>query len=133
MRPLQLLEGKTTTIVVKNNSATHHGPFAHITPKTNEYTGVILRRHIWDKDWKNFRIQIPGEKDARIIHTNNLLKVNGADFVQPGSGGVRTFEITGSKGAKYTVTDERGHWKCTCVAGSYGKMCRHILEAKEKT
>lgn len=42
-----------------------------------------------------------------------------------------TFRVPGSKGAVYTVTNDRGSWTCTCPASKWQKAeCKHIVKLK---
>lgn len=42
-----------------------------------------------------------------------------------------TFKVAGSKGAVYTVTNDRGNWTCTCPASLWQKgECKHIKSLK---
>ena len=42
-----------------------------------------------------------------------------------------TFKVPGSKGAVYTVTNDRGSWTCTCPASKWQKAeCKHIVKLK---
>jgi hypothetical protein len=42
-----------------------------------------------------------------------------------------TFKVPGSKGAVYTVTNDRGSWTCTCPASKWQKgECKHIVQLK---
>jgi len=42
-----------------------------------------------------------------------------------------TFRVPGSKGAVYTVTNDRGSWTCTCPASKWQKgECKHIVKLK---
>ena len=42
-----------------------------------------------------------------------------------------THKVPGSKGAVYTVTNDRGSWTCTCPASKWGKgECKHISQLK---
>jgi hypothetical protein len=44
-----------------------------------------------------------------------------------------TFKVPGSKGAVYTVTNDRGAWSCTCPASKWQKGdCKHILAMQSK-
>ena len=39
----------------------------------------------------------------------------------------KTWQVEGSKGAVYTVTNDEGSWSCTCPAAAYQKgECKHI-------
>jgi hypothetical protein len=43
----------------------------------------------------------------------------------------KEYRVPGSKGAIYTVTDDRGSWTCTCPASKWQKgECKHILNLK---
>jgi hypothetical protein len=45
-----------------------------------------------------------------------------------------TFKVPGSKGAVYTVANDRGSWTCTCPASKWQKgECKHITALKTKT
>ena len=45
----------------------------------------------------------------------------------------KEYRVPGSKGAIYTVTDDRGSWSCTCPASKWQKgECKHIKELKSK-
>ena len=41
---------------------------------------------------------------------------------------VQTWPIEGSKGKTYTVTKRGSQWSCTCVAGGFGKACKHVRQ-----
>jgi hypothetical protein len=42
-----------------------------------------------------------------------------------------TYQVPGSKGAVYTVTNDRGSWTCTCPASKWQKdECKHIVQLK---
>jgi hypothetical protein len=42
-----------------------------------------------------------------------------------------THRVSGSKGAVYTVTNDRGSWTCTCPSSKWQKAeCKHIVKLK---
>ena len=42
-----------------------------------------------------------------------------------------THRVAGSKGAVYTVTNDRGSWTCTCPAAKWqAGECKHIVQLK---
>jgi hypothetical protein len=42
-----------------------------------------------------------------------------------------TFKVPGSKGAVYTVTNDRGEWSCSCPSAKWQKSeCKHITALK---
>ena len=45
-----------------------------------------------------------------------------------------THRVAGSKGAVYTVTNDRGSWTCTCPSAKWQKAeCKHITALKSKS
>jgi hypothetical protein len=45
-----------------------------------------------------------------------------------------THKVPGSKGAVYTVTNDRGSWTCTCPSAKWQKAeCKHIIQLKLET
>lgn len=40
----------------------------------------------------------------------------------------RTWEVLGSRGDAYTVTEDRGNWSCTCSGFTFRGRCRHVTE-----
>ena len=43
---------------------------------------------------------------------------------------VLAYDVVGSKGDTYTVTNDRGAWTCTCAGFGFRRKCRHITEVK---
>ena len=42
-----------------------------------------------------------------------------------------TFKVPGSKGAVYTVTNDRGSWSCSCPSAKWQQSeCKHIVQLK---
>ena len=45
-----------------------------------------------------------------------------------------THQVPGSKGAVYTVTNDKGSWTCTCPSAKWQKAeCKHIVKLKAET
>jgi hypothetical protein len=42
----------------------------------------------------------------------------------------RTWEVAGSKGGTYTVTEDAGTWSCTCSGFTFRGRCRHVVETQ---
>ena len=49
-----------------------------------------------------------------------------------GQTGIEFFEVKGSKGDIYLVKAEGSTFTCNCVAGGFGRVCKHIREIQEK-
>jgi len=43
---------------------------------------------------------------------------------------VRTYDVVGSKGDTYTVTDHGGTWTCTCPGFGWRRKCKHVEAQK---
>jgi hypothetical protein len=52
-------------------------------------------------------------------------------FTPPQLTEVLTYDVVGSKGNTYTVTNDRGAWTCTCAGFGFRRKCRHITEIKD--
>ena len=65
---------------------------------------------------------IQQEKDA-VAFLSAMEKRSDPDAPIPIS--ATEYKVTGSKGDLYTVSKIGGKWKCSCVAGLYGRKCWH--------
>ena len=52
-------------------------------------------------------------------------------FTPPQLAEVLTYDVVGSKGNTYMVTNDRGNWTCTCAGFGFRRKCRHITEVKD--
>ena len=52
-------------------------------------------------------------------------------FTPAQSPDVRTYEVQGSTGNTYTVTQDGDKWTCTCAGFGWRRKCRHITEVKD--
>jgi hypothetical protein len=52
-------------------------------------------------------------------------------FTPAQSPDVRTYEVQGSTGNTYTVTQDGDTWTCTCPGFGWRRKCRHIAEVKD--
>lgn len=82
----------------------------------------IIADGIW---YKVDRFYSPTELDSlqeKISYTNKEVKNNSA----------KTYEVSGSKGQIYEVSQMNGVWNCTCPAHSFRKYaeCKHITQIK---
>ena len=54
-------------------------------------------------------------------------------FTPTQSPDVTTYEVQGSKGNAYTVTNNGGAWTCTCPGFGWRRKCRHIGEVQNES
>lgn len=52
-------------------------------------------------------------------------------FTPAQSPDVCTYEVQGSTGNTYTVTQDGDTWTCTCAGFGWRRKCRHITEVKD--
>jgi hypothetical protein len=76
---------------------------------------------------KPYRFHTRGRKFTEIKNTWKV-KVDDAEPVEG-----RNWTVAGSKGAVYTVTENRGSWTCTCPAAKWQKgECKHIKSLQDQ-
>jgi hypothetical protein len=46
---------------------------------------------------------------------------------------VRSYEVHGSKGNTYTVSDNGGTWTCTCPGFGWRRKCKHVEAQKNES
>ena len=98
--------------------ATYRGDILE-TPKWVEYDAVCLSTG--DSRWP-----------FRIIPRNEIVSIDDqtVDYVAPAARN-KTWQIAGSKGNVYTVTQEGNRYTCDCPGFQFRKNCRHVIECKE--
>ena len=45
---------------------------------------------------------------------------------------IQSWTVEGSKGDMYIVTNDDGKWACDCVAGRFGRHCKHVDKIKRE-
>lgn len=77
-----------------------------------------------------YRFYVKGRKFKEIPNRWNFVPKGEADAEVETVAG-ETHQVAGSKGAVYTVTNDRGLWTCTCPASKWQKGdCKHIVKLK---
>jgi len=74
-----------------------------------------------------YRFHVRGRKFKEIANTWGFRP---RDEVEVESAGEQ-YRVPGSKGAVYTVTNDRGEWSCTCPSAKWqAGECKHITALK---
>jgi hypothetical protein len=77
-----------------------------------------------------YKFKASGRKFREVANTWNF-KIEEAEVVESAG---KQYQVPGSKGAIYTVTDDCGSWSCTCPASKWQKgECKHIVQLKSET
>jgi hypothetical protein len=72
-----------------------------------------------------YKFKASGRKFKEVINTWGFFPKE--ELVLVGE----THRVAGSKGAVYTVTNDRGTWTCTCPSAKWQKAeCKHIVQLK---
>ena len=78
---------------------------------------------------KPIGISTKGRKFREIANRWNFVVKDGAEDVPKIMG--KEYQVPGSKGAIYTVTNDSGTWTCTCPAAKWQRgECKHIVQLK---
>ena len=118
-------------VVVRNVLAKN--PAYAFMPKTYEFEGEVVATPKW-VDYPAIALTT-GNKGRdfpiRIIAQDQIISINNEEFVAKKiNPTIRTFEVIGSKGDKYTVTVDGTHKTCTCQAYTFRRSCRHIVDVQ---
>ena len=81
-----------------------------------------------EKFKKPYRFGVTGR---RFREVENVWNFGVDDQPQPVRG--RAWQVAGSQGNEYTVTEELGAWSCTCTGFKYHGNCRHIKSLQLQT
>ena len=74
-----------------------------------------------------YRFKASGRKFKEVVNT---WEFKPRDEIEVESTG-KQYQVSGSKGAVYTVTNDRGSWTCTCPSAKWQKAeCKHIVALK---
>lgn len=82
----------------------------------------------------SFLLHTPGDPNmpTRVIALRSVIELNYLDGTPvkklTAQDAVRTWKVPGSKGAVYTVTEERGQRRCSCPGFTFRKTCKHVQQ-----
>jgi len=124
--------GDQITVAVRNH--TQH--MLTWYPATTTYQGRIVATPAWVE--QGYFCMTGTDRHAmRVIKWADVATITkgGVEVVVPvvktaPQPAIKTYEIAGSRGNTYTVTNRNGAWSCSCPAGNFGKDCKHVKAAK---
>jgi hypothetical protein len=96
-------------------------------------TGVVAKSNSWDPPGTFRLYPVAHHKWDSIINPENIVSLRILDE-EAGSDVKLTanvVEVLGSKGDVYIVTLDGDKASCNCVAGGFGRHCKHVDKAKE--
>jgi hypothetical protein len=106
--------------------------------------GIVAHSNPWDKPGTFRLVEIEGPFKQ---HYESNIKLDALEYLKvlgtsrdpenpdaanvPDPRNARSFEIKGSKDNLYIVTIDGEKSSCTCSAGQFGRMCKHVKAARE--
>ena len=99
--------------------------------KDTTYEGVVGRadRSVPQGSFMLLTPHTP-EMPTRVIALGRVIRLEYADGSAAAkravADAVKVWQVEGSKGAVYTVTEEQGQRRCTCPGFQFRKTCRHV-------
>jgi hypothetical protein len=78
-----------------------------------------------------FKFKVPIKFSTSRRKFKEVPNTFGYDYKEDRAQG-RTWQVSGSRGDSYTVTEENGTWMCTCAGFKFRGECRHIKEVGQK-
>lgn len=102
------------------------------------FRGTVISNPSWLSDHRYFCIttDMP-DLPFRSIVLNDVISVNGAaNTALPETAAnkpkIRTWEVkSGTSGNKYIVRLVNGRFECNCVAGTFGRECKHVKSVQQ--
>jgi len=99
--------------------------------RDNSYEGVVARpdRSVPEGSFKLLTPQDPAMPDRRITlrYVVAMEYADGSPVVQREvKDQVQVWQVSGSKGNVYTVTEDQGQRRCTCPGFTFRGACKHV-------
>lgn len=88
------------------------------------------REDVFGKSHNESTISVDRVKSLKILGTSREPENPEAANI-PNASTAKTFDIKGSKDNLYVVTLDGDKFNCTCSAGAFGRLCKHVKAARE--
>lgn len=123
--------GTEVSVRVRNALADFRFLYAsNVVPEFLTFTGTVVPNEKW---LTNHLSITTGNKSfpVRSIDMSRIVSINGTKTKILESPKSRTWLVKGSKGnSTYTVTEENGLRRCTCVGYQFRHQCKHLNMVK---
>lgn len=127
---LDIPQDTLVSVVVRNPTWPHRHRYAYHVPQVLRYTGKVVPTPKWAGDdlaLTTGQIKFP----IRLIARADVISVDGKMAEQTVAADT-SWVVPGSKGNSYTVSNQRGHWACTCAGFQFKKNCRHVTDKQRE-
>jgi hypothetical protein len=108
--------------------------------RTSIFEGIVVPTFSWLEGphicITSNDIKIP-VRSFKMEHVVKIVRADGSETLLPSVAPVKkekdtSWMVTGSKGASYVVSRSGSRWHCSCVAGGFGRACKHVKEIQAK-
>lgn len=108
--------------------------------RTSIFEGVVVPTFSW---LEGLHICITSNdtkipvRSFKLEHVVKIVRADGSETLPTPVAPVKkekdtSWNVAGSKGASYVVSRSGNRWHCSCVAGGFGRACKHVKEVQEK-
>jgi len=104
----------------------------------NRYRGRVVIPFKWINEYDFCLTTGDSAFPVRVVDIRNVTEIkylDGSIAVQTEYTAVpkiQSYTVEGSKGDVYIVTNDNGKWACDCVAGKFGRYCKHVEKIKKE-
>lgn len=122
--------GDHVTLTVRNPLWPRRAAYARGQPEFYSFAGTVTNAPRWAA--ADHIALATGETTfpVRLIPMEDVVGMEGTAIKAVNKPTV--WQVDGSKGSKYTVTQEGNRFSCTCAGFGFRKQCRHVDELKWK-
>lgn len=122
--------GEQVTLKVRNPLWPRRKAYAQLQPEFFEFEGTVVPNARWlGPDHVSLTTGQPSFP-VRVIPLEDV--VGFEHLATKPASKPTTWQVAGSKGSKYTVTQDKNQFSCTCAGFGFRKHCRHVDELKWK-
>lgn len=123
--------GSKITVTIRNKSINivNQKEFDEIS-----LTGIVGRNDTWNQP-NTFVLNISGGHEfvpKRVICLSNVVNIKyengqiGKSIPSKSQIDEKVFKVKGSKGSEYIVIKRGNKYTCDCIAGGFGRVCKHV-------
>ena len=122
--------GEQVTIQVRNPLWPRRAFYASHQPEFFSFTGMVVSNARWvGPDHVSLTTGDP-RFPVRVIPLEDV--VGSEHLAIKAATKSMVWQVAGSKGSKYTVTQDKNQFSCTCAGFGFRRHCRHVDELKWK-
>lgn len=122
--------GDHVTLTVRNPLWPRRAAYAHGQPEFFSFAGTVATAPRWAAADHLALTTGDSKYPVRLIPMEDVVGMEG--LAPKPAAKPSVWQVAGSKGNKYTVTQEGNHFSCTCAGFGFRRQCRHVDELKWK-